>query len=98
MLNGAVSVSGTTPTINAKAGVRYVCAESTPVSTITFVPSATGLCAVRFTAGTGCVLSFGSNSSNIKLPEWFDYENLEAGRTYEINIEDGEFGAVISWA
>ena len=25
MLNGAVSVTGTTPTINAMAGVRYVC-------------------------------------------------------------------------
>lgn len=55
MLGGSVSVSGTTPTIVAKSGIRYVCGE---VATLDFTPSATGICDVVFTSGaTATVLT-----------------------------------------
>jgi hypothetical protein len=49
MLNGAVQVSGTTPTITALSGVRYVCGE---VSTLDITPCATGICDIVFTSGS----------------------------------------------
>lgn len=84
MLNGAVAVSGTTPTIVAKSGIRYVCGE---VATLDFTPSATGICDVVFTSGaTATVLTV---PSTIKWANGFDPTSLEANTTYEINIMDG---------
>lgn len=83
MLNGAVAVSGTTPTIVAKSGIRYVCGE---VATLDFTPSATGICDVVFTSGaTATVLTV---PSTIKWANGFDPTSLEANTTYEINIMD----------
>ena len=86
-----VTVSGTSPVITAAANTRYVCVE---VSTISFTPSATGICDVVFTSGTTpAVLTL---PSTVKMPEW--WTGVEANKTYEINIQDGVYGAVMAWA
>lgn len=90
MLGGSVSVSGTTPTINAKSGIRYVCGE---VATLDFTPSASGICDVVFTSGsTPTVVTL---PSTVKFPD--GAFTAEADTTYEINILDGIYGAVMSW-
>lgn len=92
MLNAPETVSGTTPTIVAKAGIRYVCGE---VSTLDFTPSATGICDVVFTSGsTATVLTV---PNTVKWPAWFDPTALEANTTYELNIMNGTLGAVGVW-
>jgi hypothetical protein len=93
MLNAPETVSGTTPTIAAKAGVQYICGE---VSTIDFTPSATGVCDVVFTSGsTPAVLTV---PNTVKFPSWFDPTSLDANATYEINVLNGVYGAVMVWA
>ena len=90
MLNGAVQVSGTTPTITALSGVRYVCGE---VSTLDITPCASGICDIVFTSGsTATVLTL---PNTVKFP---DGELVpEANTTYEINIMDGIYGVYTSW-
>jgi len=91
MLGGSVSVSGTTPTIVAKPGIRYVCGE---VATLDFTPSATGICDVVFTSGsTTTVLTV---PSTIKWANGFDPTSLDANTTYELNIMDG-LGVACAW-
>ena len=91
MLGGSVSVSGTTPTIVAKAGIRYVCGE---VATLDFTPSATGICDVVFTSGaTATVLTI---TGTVKWANGFDPTALDADTTYEINIMDG-LGVAVGW-
>lgn len=93
MLSAPETVSGTTPTITAKAGVQYICGE---VSTIDFTPSATGVCDVVFTSGsTPAVLTV---PNTVKFPSWFDPTSLDANTTYEINVLNGTLGAVMAWA
>ena len=87
-----VAVSGTNPTINAKANTRYVCGE---VSTINIQPPSTGICDVIFTSGPSVALLTLPNS--VKMPDWFDSTALERNHIYEINIVDGMYGAVMSW-
>ena len=90
MLGGSVSVSGTTPTIVAKSGIRYVCGE---VATLDFTPSQTGICDVVFTSGsTPTVVTL---PSTVKFPDGVFV--AEADTTYEINILDGVYGAVMAW-
>ena len=90
MLGGSVAVSGTTPTIVAKSGIRYVCGE---VATLDITPSATGICDVVFTSGsTPTVVTL---PSTVKFPD--GAFTAEADTTYEINILDGIYGAVMSW-
>ena len=90
MLGGSVSVSGTTPAINAKAGIRYVCGE---VATLDFTPSASGICDVVFTSGsTPTVVTL---PNTVKFPD--GALTIEADTTYEINILDGIYGAVMAW-
>ena len=90
MLNAPVSVSGTTPTITAKSGVQYICGE---VATLNFAPSATGICDVIFTSGsTPTVLTL---PSTVKFPD--GEFTPEANKTYEINILNGVYGAVMAW-
>ena len=84
MLNGSVTVSGTTPTIVAKSGIRYVCGE---VASLVFTPPASGICDVVFTSGsTPTVLTV---PSTIKWANGFDPTSLDANATYELNIMDG---------
>ena len=90
MLNGAVMVSGTTPTITALSGVRYICGE---VATLDITPCANGICDIVFTSGsTATVLTL---PSTVKFP---DGEFVpEANTTYEISILNGIYGVVVSW-
>ena len=92
MLGGSVAVTGTTPTIVAKSGIRYVCGE---VATLDFTPSQTGICDVVFTSGaTATVLTV---PNTIKWANGFDPAALDANTTYEINIMDG-LGVACAWA
>lgn len=87
-----VEVSGATPSITGVDNHRYVCGT---VSTISITPPSSGIIDVIFTAGSGCVLTL---PVTVNMPAWFDDENLEQGTTYEINILDGVYGSVTSWA
>lgn len=90
MLNEPVTVGGTTPTIVASAGMQYICEE---VATLNFTPSATGICDVIFTSGsTPTVLTL---PSTVKFPD--GEFTPEANKTYEINILNGVYGAVMAW-
>ena len=90
MLNGAVLVEGTTPTITALSGVRYICGE---VATLDFTPCATGICDIFFVSG--------STPTVVTLPNTVKFPNgefvTEADTAYEINILDGIYGVVMSW-
>ena len=93
MLNAPVSVSGSTPSITAKAGVRYVCGEC---STLSITAPASGDVEVIFESGsTATVLTV---PNTVRFPEWFDSTDLEANRTYDIIISNGTMGLVTSWA
>ena len=91
MLNDSVSVSGTTPTIVAKSGIRYVCGE---VASLDFTPPASGICDVVFTSGsTPTVLTV---PSTVKWANGFDPTSLDADTTYELNVMDG-LGVAGAW-
>lgn len=87
-----VTVSGTTATIVAEAGVRYVCGELTE---LTFTPPASGLTAIRFTSGTTPTVISLLPAADVKMPDdWTG--TLEANQVYEINFED-RLGLVAQW-
>ena len=86
-----ITVSGTDPVITAQSGVRYICGE---VTTLTFTPSPSGICDVIFHSG--------STPTVVELPLAVKFPggkelSIEADTTYEINIMDGIYGAVMSW-
>ena len=86
-----ITVSGTDPVIVAQQGVRYICGE---VATLTFTPSASGICDVIFRSGsTPTVLSL---PDTVKFPSGKEL-SIDADTTYEINIMDGIYGAVMAW-
>lgn len=90
---GSVTVSGATPSITAASDTCYYCGE---VTSISFTPSSTGICEVLFTSGsTPALLTL---PSTVKLPEWFDPDNLLTNTIYDISIQNGVFGAVMTWA
>ena len=95
MLTAPESVTGTTPTITALAGVQYVCGE---VSTLDITLPASGCVDVRFTSGsTPTVLTITPPTGvTVKWAGGFDPTSLEANTTYEINIADG-LGVAASW-
>ena len=97
MLNKPVTVSGSTPSITAKAGIKYVCGE---VSTLTITTPSSGCIDVRFTSGsTATVLTVTPPTGmTMHWPDWFDPTALEANTIYEINIDDGIYGAVMTWS
>lgn len=96
MLNAPETVSGTTPTIAAKAGVQYICGE---VSTIAITTPASGIVDVIFTSGsTPAVLTVTPPTGmTMKWANGFDPTALEANTVYEINIMNGVYGVVASW-
>ena len=96
MLNSPVTVSGTTPTINALPGVRYVCGE---VSTLDITLPASGIVDVVFESGaTATVLTTTPPTGvTLKWANGFNPSALEANTKYEISIMDGELGAALSW-
>jgi len=95
MLDAPVTVSGTTPSITAMSGVRYVCGE---VATITINPPASGIVDIVFRSGsTPTVLTVTPPSGMTMMwANGFDPTALEADTTYEINIMDG-LGVVGTW-
>ena len=95
MLNGSVAVSGSTPSITALPGVRYVCGEC---ATLTIAVPASGIVDVVFESGsTATVLTVTPPTGmTIKWANGFDPSSLDANTTYEINICDG-LGVAGSW-
>ena len=93
-----VNVSGTTPSITALAGHRYICGEC---STLTITVPAAGCIDVLFKSGsTPTSLTVTSLKTGVTAIKWaggFDPTNLEANYTYEINILDGEYGVACVW-
>lgn len=88
-----VEVSGISPVIVADSNTIYNCGE---VTSLSFTPCASGICDVRFTSGsTVTVLTI---PNTVKFPNSFDPTNLETNKIYEINILDGIYGVVTSWA
>ena len=97
MLNGAVSVSGSTPSITAKAGIRYVCSE---VSTLDITLPASGIVDVVFESGsTPTVMTITPPTGvTLKWANGFDPTALEADTTYEIRVRDGHLASAYEWA
>lgn len=95
MLNGSVSVSGTTPTITALPGIHYVCGE---VTTLDITLPASGIVDVVFESGsTPAVLTVTPpTGQTMKWANGFDPTSLEANTTYEINVCDG-LGVAVGW-
>ena len=95
MLNGAVSVSGSTPTITALPGIQYVCGE---VATLDITLPASGIVDVVFESGsTPSVLTITPpTGQTVKWANGFDPTSLDANTTYEINIADG-LGVAVGW-
>lgn len=86
-----VTVTGTTPIISAEADHVYKCGELT---TLSFTPCETGICDIIFTSGSTATVVTIPNT--VKFPD--GAFSAEANKTYEINVMDGVYGAVISWA
>ena len=95
MLNGPVTVSGTTPTITALPGMRYICGE---VATLDITLPESGCVDVTFESGsTPTVLTITPPTGvTLKWANGFDPTALEANTTYEINIADG-LGVAGQW-
>ena len=89
----AVTIGGTAPTITAEENARYICGE---VVSLNFTPSTNGICDVRFTSGS--TVTTLTIPSTVKFPDWFDSTKLETNTVYEINVLDGIYGAVMTWA
>lgn len=91
------TVSGSTPSIAGVADHRYVCGE---VATLAIQAPASGCIDVIFESGsTATVLTVTPPAGmTMKWPDWFNPSSLEANATYEINILDGEYGAVMCYA
>lgn len=84
-----VTVTGTTPSIQASSNTQYLCGE---ILSLNFTPSATGICDVIFTSGsTPTVLTL---PNTVKMPDWFE---VEINKIYEISITNGIYGAVMVW-
>lgn len=94
--NSVVTVSGTTPTITALPGIRYVCGE---VATLDITLPASGIVDVVFESGsTATVLTITPPTGvTVKWANGFDPTSLEADTTYEINIADG-LGVAGAWS
>ena len=95
MLTSPVSVSGSTPSITALPGIRYVCGEC---ATLDITLPASGCIDVVFESGsTPTVLTITPPTGvTVKWAGGFDPTSLEANATYEINIADG-LGVAASW-
>ena len=91
------TVTGSTPSITAQPGVRYICGE---VSTLAITVPATGIIDVVFESGSTPTVLTVTPPSGVTAVKWangFDPTALEADTVYEINIMDGEYGVVGAW-
>lgn len=87
-----VVVSGSTPSITGESGKRYICGT---LDSLSITPPGTGIIDVVFTSGTTPTVLTVPNT--VVFPAWFDATSLDASTTYEINIQDGVYGAVMAW-
>lgn len=87
-----INVPGTDVTITGVANTRYICGE---VSTISITPPRSGIIDVIFTSGSSVAVLTVPNT--VKWPSGFDPTSLETNTTYEMNIMDGVYGAVMTW-
>lgn len=85
-----VEVSGTDLNIKAVSNTRYICGE---VSSLDFTPSITGISDIVFTSGSSKTIL--TLPDTVKMPNGFE---IETNMIYEINIADGIYGVVASWA
>ena len=83
-------VSGAAVTINAMPGGMYRCGTLT---SLVFNPSSIGVCDVLFCSGSTATAV--TLPASVKMPANY---SIEANKWYEINISDGIFGSVMSWA
>lgn len=86
MLNGPVTVSGTTPSITALAGIQYICGE---VSTLDITLPASGCVDVMFQSGSTATVLTVTPPTGMTV-EWangFDPTALEADTLYELNVK-----------
>lgn len=97
MLSTPEIISGTTPSIEAKANVQYICGEC---STLSITTPANGIIDIIFQSGsTPTTLTVTPPTGmTMKWPGWFNPSQLEANHTYEINILNGVYGVVMLWA
>lgn len=86
------TVTGSTVTITGVANTRYMCGE---VSTISITPPQSGIIDVIFTSGSSVAVL--TVPSTVKWPSGFDPTSLEVNTTYELNIMDGVYVAVMKW-
>ena len=96
MLNAPETISGSTPSITAKAGVRYICGEC---STLDITVPSSGIVDVIFESGsTATVLTVTPPTGmTMKWANGFDPTSIEANTVYEVNIMDGEYGVACAW-
>lgn len=85
-----VNVAGTDPVITGVANTRYICGT---VNTISITPPVSGIIDVIFTSGS--TLAVVTLPGTVKMPDWYA---ITTNRIYEINIQDGVYGSVMSWA
>lgn len=92
---GTITVTGTTPSITALPGIRYMCGE---VATLDITLPASGIVDVVFESGsTATVLTITPPTGmTLKWANGFDPTALDANTVYEINIADG-LGVAASW-
>ena len=91
------TISGTTPSITAAAGMQYICGEC---STLSVTLPASGRVNILFTSGstpTALTLTPPTGVAAIKWSSTFDPTNLDTETTYEINILNGQYGIVNKW-
>ena len=97
MLSGSVAITGTTPSITALPGIRYVCGE---VATLAITLPASGIVDIVFESGSTPTVLTVTPPTGVSAVKWangFDPTSLDANTTYEINIADGEYGVVGAW-
>lgn len=94
--DGTIAVSGTTPSITALTGIRYICGEC---STLDVILPASGIVDVTFESGTTptTLTVTPPTGTTLKWANEFDPDNLEANTIYEINIANG-LGVAVSWS
>ena len=91
------AITGTTPSITALPGIRYVCGE---VATLAITLPASGIIDVVFESGSTPTVLTVTPPTGVTAVKWangFDPTSLDANTTYEINVMDGEFGVVGAW-
>ena len=97
MLNAPVTVSGTTPSITAMAGVRYICGEC---ATLDITVPASGDVEIIFDSGSTATVLTVTPPTGVTAVKWangFDSTALDANTRYDIIITDGEWGLAASW-